>query len=134
MRERKACWAPCKPSQRPQCGGAVRAVPALLHDATGDAITKEIIISYRASNRVSGFCWRRLLTFNLVDHGLGGDPREWRRWDRVDINVGILYLFAISSGPGVYGIIIAGWAGAPEIPPSSAGCAARRRWCPTKSP
>ena len=39
---------------------------------------------------------------------LGGDPGD-DGWAIADINVGILYLFAISS-LGVYGIIIAGWA------------------------
>ena len=40
---------------------------------------------------------------------LGGDPVRRRLWCIADINVGILYLFAITS-LGVYGIIMAGWA------------------------
>ena len=48
-----------------------------------------------------------------------------------DINVGVLYLFAISS-LGVYGIIMAGWASNSRYA-FSAPCARRRRWCPTRS-
>ena len=47
-----------------------------------------------------------------------------------DINVGILYLFAISS-LGVYGIIMAGWA-SNSVYPSLARCALRRKWCPMR--
>jgi NADH-quinone oxidoreductase subunit H len=48
-----------------------------------------------------------------------------------DINVGILYLFAISS-LGVYGIILAGWASNSRVMLSSARCARRPRWSPTR--
>ncbi len=54
-------------------------------------------------------------------------------WVLADINVGCLYLFAISS-LGVYGIIMAGWASQLRYTLSWARCGRRRRWCPTKSP
>ena len=37
------------------------------------------------------------------------DENSWGTWVLADLNVGILYLFAVSS-LGVYGIIMAGWA------------------------
>ncbi len=40
---------------------------------------------------------------------------SWGRWVLADINVGILYLFAISS-LGVYGIIMGGWASNSKYP------------------
>jgi len=49
-----------------------------------------------------------MITFGLAVVALAFNP-ENNHWAVANINVGILYLFAISS-LGVYGIIIAGWA------------------------
>jgi NADH-quinone oxidoreductase subunit H len=43
------------------------------------------------------------------------DENSWGRWVISDINVGILYLFAISS-LGVYGVIMGGWASNSKYP------------------
>jgi NADH-quinone oxidoreductase subunit H len=43
------------------------------------------------------------------------DENSWGRWVISDINVGILYLFAISS-LGVYGVIMSGWASNSKYP------------------
>src|ERR1700754_1262101 len=69
-------------------------------------ITKETIIPSGA-NRVL-FIMAPMLTFMLAMLAWAVIPVN-DGWAIADINVGILYLFAISS-LGVYGIIIAGWA------------------------
>jgi NADH-quinone oxidoreductase subunit H len=69
-------------------------------------LTKETIIPAGA-NRVV-FIMAPMLTFTLALVGWAVIPFD-AGWVVADINVGILYLFAISS-LGVYGIIMAGWA------------------------
>lgn len=66
---------------------------------------KEIIIP-QASNSLL-FILAPVLTFSLSLSAWAVIPLDWGM-ALADINVGILYLFAISS-LGVYGIIIAGW-------------------------
>jgi NADH-quinone oxidoreductase subunit H len=69
-------------------------------------ITKETIIPSGA-NRVL-FIMAPMLTFVLAMLAWAVIPVN-AGWAIADINVGVLYLFAISS-LGVYGIIVAGWA------------------------
>src|ERR1700749_135265 len=69
-------------------------------------LTKETIIP-SGSNRFL-FLVAPMLTFTLAMLAWAVIPVN-DGWAAADINVGILYLFAISS-LGVYGIIIAGWA------------------------
>ena len=83
--------------------------PVGLFQPFADAIkmlTKETIIP-SGSNRVL-FVMAPMLTFVLAMLAWAVIPVN-DGWAIADINVGILYLFAISS-LGVYGIIIAGWA------------------------
>lgn len=67
---------------------------------------KETVIPTSASTVV--FVLAPMLTFALAMLGWAVIPLA-QDWAIADINVGILYLFAISS-LGVYGIIMAGWA------------------------
>jgi NADH-quinone oxidoreductase subunit H len=53
-------------------------------------------------------------------------------WVVADINVGILFLFAISS-LGVYGVIMGGWASNSKYPFLGA-LRSRHRWCLTRCP
>ena len=69
-------------------------------------LTKETIIP-SGSNRVL-FLLAPMLTFALAMIAWAVIPVD-AGWVNADINVGVLYLFAISS-LGVYGIMIAGWA------------------------
>ena len=75
-------------------------------------MTKELIIPTGA-NRVV-FLLAPMLTFILAMVGWAVIPVA-EGWVLSDINVGILYLFAISS-LGVYGIIMAGWASNSKYP------------------
>ena len=52
---------------------------------------------------------------HVVAGRLGGDSRSTDGWAIADINVGILYIFAISS-LSVYGIIMGGWASNSKYP------------------
>ena len=69
-------------------------------------LMKETIIP-SGSNRIL-FLMAPMLTFDLAMIAWAVIPVN-EGWAIADINVGVLYLFAISS-LGVYGIIIAGWA------------------------
>ncbi len=72
----------------------------------GKMLMKETIIP-TGSNRLL-FLMAPMLTFGLAMIAWAVIPVN-DGWGIADINVGVLYLFAISS-LGVYGIIIAGWA------------------------
>jgi NADH-quinone oxidoreductase subunit H len=69
-------------------------------------LTKETIIPSGANRLL--FIMAPMLTFTLAMLAWAVIPVN-EGWAIADINVGVLYLFAISS-LGVYGIIIAGWA------------------------
>jgi NADH-quinone oxidoreductase subunit H len=69
-------------------------------------IMKETILPTKANKSV--FVLAPMLTFILALLGWAVVPLS-AEWVIADINVGILYLFAISS-LGVYGIIMSGWA------------------------
>ncbi len=69
-------------------------------------LTKETIIPSGANRAL--FLLAPMLTFGLAMIAWAVIPVN-AGWVLADINVGVLYLFAISS-LGVYGIIIAGWA------------------------
>jgi NADH-quinone oxidoreductase subunit H len=73
---------------------------------------KEVIIP-AGSNKVL-FLIAPLVTVTLAFAGWAVVPMD-KHWVVADINVGILYLFAMSS-LGVYGIIIAGWASNSKYP------------------
>ncbi len=69
-------------------------------------LTKETVIPAGASKAL--FILAPMLSFMLAVLGLAVVPVN-DGWGIANINVGVLYLFAISS-LGVYGVIIAGWA------------------------
>ena len=89
--------------------------PFGLFQPFADAIkmmTKETIIPSGANRGL--FLLAPILTFTLAMVAWAVIPLN-DGWAIADINVGILYLFAISS-LGVYGIIIAGWASNSKYP------------------
>ncbi len=73
---------------------------------------KETIIPHRANPIL--FLMAPIITFTLSMMAWAVIPFS-PHWVVADINVGILYLFAVSS-LGVYGIIIAGWASNSKYP------------------
>ena len=75
-------------------------------------VLKEPIIPAGANKGV--FLLAPMVTLRAGAGGLGGDPGG-RGWVIADLNVGMLYLFAISS-LGVYGIIMGGWASNSKYP------------------
>ena len=75
-------------------------------------VLKEPIIPAGANKGV--FLLAPLRHLHAGARRLGGDPGH-AGWVIADINVGVLYLFAISS-LGVYGIIMAGWASNSKYP------------------
>jgi len=75
-------------------------------------VFKEIVIP-AGSDRVV-FMLAPLITFVLAVIGWAAIPFA-EGWVISDLNVGILYIFAISS-LGVYGVIIGGWAGNSKYP------------------
>ncbi len=75
-------------------------------------VFKEIIIPAGANKTV--FILAPLITFVLAFVGWAVVPFA-NNWVIADLNVGILYLFAISS-LGVYGIIMGGWASNSKYP------------------
>ncbi len=75
-------------------------------------LMKETIIPSGASKAL--FLLAPMLTFSLAMVAWAVIPLN-DGWAVADINVGVLYLFAISS-LGVYGIIIAGWASNSKYP------------------
>ncbi|MEM7509090.1 MAG: NADH-quinone oxidoreductase subunit NuoH, partial [Pseudomonadota bacterium] len=87
----------------------------------GKFVLKEIVIPAGADKVV--FLLAPLITFILAviawavipfaAHDLGGEDE--RIWVISDLNVGVLYIFAISS-LGVYGIIMGGWASNSKYP------------------
>jgi NADH-quinone oxidoreductase subunit H len=75
-------------------------------------LTKETIIPSGANRGL--FLLAPMLTFSLAMVAWAVIPVN-DGWAIADINVGVLYLFAISS-LGVYGIVIAGWASNSKYP------------------
>jgi NADH-quinone oxidoreductase subunit H len=75
-------------------------------------VTKETIIPTGANRAL--FLMAPMLTFGLAMIAWAVIPVN-DGWAIADINVGVLYLFAISS-LGVYGVIIAGWASNSKYP------------------
>lgn len=91
-------------------------------------VLKEIVIPAGADKVV--FLLAPLLSLVLAFVGWAAVPFA-PGWVVSNINVGILYLLAMSS-LGVYGIIMGGWASNSKYP-FLKPCARRRRWCRTRS-
>src|ERR1700749_4052534 len=78
----------------------------------GKYLIKEVIIPSGANKVI--FILAPLVTATLAFAGWAVVPLD-NGWVFADINVGILYLFAMSS-MGVYGVIMAGWASNSKYP------------------
>lgn len=78
----------------------------------GKFLLKEIVIPATANKTV--FILAPIISFVLAYMGWAVIPAA-SGWVVADLNVGILYLFAVSS-LGVYGIIMGGWAGNSKYP------------------
>ncbi len=92
---------------------------------------KEIIVPAGADKTI--FLLAPMVTFVLASIAwavipFSAEPDGTERWVISDLNVGILYIFAVSS-LGVYGIIMGGWA----LEVSWPACARPRRWSATRS-
>ena len=74
---------------------------------------KEPVIPDTANKGV--FLFAPFVMATLGDRRLGGDPGSSDGWAVADINVGVLYIFALSS-LGVYGVIMGGWASNSKYP------------------
>src|SRR5215472_12650193 len=106
----------CHPRRPEGLGGGPNVVGAFgLLQTIADALKflfKEVVIPSGANKVV--FMLAPLVTATLAFAGWAVIPIN-AGWVAADINVGILYLFAMSS-LGVYGIIMAGWASNSKYP------------------
>ena len=96
----------------------------------GKFLIKELVIPDGADKVL--FVIAPLISVTLAFGAWAAIPLS-QGWVVSNINVGVLYLFAVSS-LGVYGVIVAGWASNSKISLPGRPCGRRRRWCPTRSP
>lgn len=111
--------------------GPMTVGPFGLLQALADGIklfSKETIVPTQANRAVFFLAPILLMTLALVAWAV--IPVN-AKWVLADLNVGVLYLFAVSS-MGVYGVIMAGWASNSKYA-FLGGCVRPRKWCLTKS-